>query len=273
MLAALNFESARQFFPPAWNGQKGAFLPVPSDSPSQMNGVPGWDHRFGNFYGWQVFILPFLEQNSLYQQIDLTRGWSQGDLGLGNGTAPSTQEIPAYRCPSDVAEGGHTRYSGSSGELNARTSYIMSIGSASFEDRQSQLLPELWGVGWEDSKTTFANMSDGSSNTLFIGERDNEELLTDSGAVDLHGAIWIGRQGWKRYVMAGEGPENATDVENAPNAKGSRRAFNIAASFHPGGATVALGDGSVRFISDDISLQVFRNLNAMADGAVVGEIR
>ncbi len=83
----------------------------------------------------------------------------------------------------------------------------------------------------------------------------------------------MGRQGWKRWCVAGEGPESATDFENAPNADGDRRAFNIASSLHPGGATCALGDGSVRFISDNISLEVFRNLNAMADGQVVGEIR
>ena len=266
MLAMLNFESTRQFFPPAWNGLNGDFLPVPS-------GRNQWEHRFGNMYGWQAFILPFIEQNALDDQIDFTRGWSQTDVGLGSGVAPSTNEIPGYRCPSDVSDDGHTRYSGSSGGFNGRSSYVISIGSASFEDREAGQLEQLWGVGWQDSKTTFATMSDGSSNTLFIGERDNEEVFTDSGALDFHGAIWIGRQGWKRFTVAGEGPESATDVENAPNADGGRRAFNIAASLHPGGANVAFGDGSVRYISDNISLQVFSNLNAMADGQVTAEIR
>ena len=273
MLAAHNFESARQFFPPGWNGQKGDFLPVPGDSPRMMNGELSWDHRFGNFYGWQAFILPFMEQKSLSEQIDFDRGWSQSDTGLGNGVAPSTLVVPGFRCPSDVEDEGHTRYSGTSGLPNARSSYIISIGSASFEDRAALRLQELWGVGWEDSKTTFSSMSDGSSNTLFIGERDNVERFTSSGDLDLHGAIWIGRQGWKRYVNSGEGPENATDIANAPNADGDRRPLNIAASLHPGGATIALGDASVRFISDNVSLQVFSNLNAMADGEVVGEFR
>lgn len=273
MLAAHNFESARQFFPPGWNGQKGDFLPVPANSTRMMNGAPSWDHRFGNFYGWQVFIMPFMEQSSLFEQFDFDRGWAQNDTALGGGVAPSTRVIPNFRCPSDVDDERHTRYSGNSGLDNARSSYIISIGSASWEDRRDGLLQELWGVGWEDSNTTFSNMSDGSSNTLFIGERDNVERFTDSGAVDLHGAIWVGRQGWQRYATSGEGPENATDIANAPNADSDRRPFNIAASLHPGGAVVAIGDGSVRFISDNIGLQVFSNLNAMADGQVVSDFR
>ncbi len=95
MLAMHNFESARQFFPPAWNGMKGEFLAVPSDSTRMMNGQPIWNHRFGNFYGWQVFILPFIEQNALYDQIDLTRGWSQTDRGLGGAQHHQPARFPA----------------------------------------------------------------------------------------------------------------------------------------------------------------------------------
>lgn len=266
MLAMLNFESTRQFFPPAWNGLEGDFLPVPADRDT-------WEHRFGNFYGWQAFILPFIEQNAISDQLDFSRGWSQTDSGLGGGTAPSTQAIANYRCPSDILDDGHTRYSGSAGGFNARSSYILSIGAASFEDRQAGNFEELWGVGWEDSQPTFASMADGSSNVLFIGERDNVEIRLENGDLDFHGAIWIGRQGWKRFTVAGEGPDSATDFENAPNADGDRRAFNIAASLHPGGATVAFGDGSVHFLSDNISLDVFKNVCAMSDGAVTGEFR
>jgi len=149
----------------------------------------------------------------------------------------------------------------------------MSIGAVSFEDRQAGNFKERWGVGWQDSKTTFSTMADGPSNVLFNGERDNFEILQDNGSVDFHGAIWIGRQGWKRWTVSGEGPDSATDFQNAPNADGDRRPFNIAASLHPGGATVGLGDGSVHFLSDNVSLEVMANLCSMADGALTGEFR
>ena len=116
-------------------------------------------------------------------------------------------------------------------------------------------------------------MADGSSNVLFIGERDNVEILRDNGQPDFHGAIWIGRQSWKRFTTSGEGPDSATDFENAPNADGERRAHTVASSLHPGGATIAFGDGSVHFLSDNVSLDVFKNICAMSDGAVTGEFR
>ena len=264
MLAMLNFESSRTFFPPAWNGL-GSVAGYGNDSDEFLN---PWQQRFGNFLGWQAFILPFVEENNLYGELNLGRGWSQGDFNpaLG-GIAPSSVDVAAYRCPSDTNLGeGHPRYSGSVGEPNARSSYVISIGSVPFGVRQAGVEETEWyGIGWQDSETTFGTVSDGSSNVLFIGERSNLERSRD------HGALWIGRQGWKRQVVSGRGPSDDTDFVNAPN--GDNRGWNIASSMHIGGANVALGDGSVHFLSDNVSLEVFRRLCAKADGVVTGDFR
>ena len=44
-----------------------------------------------------------------------------------------------------------------------------------------------------------------------------------------------------------------------------------ARSAHPGGVQILLGDGSVRFISDNISLITWQSLGDRADGSVVGD--
>lgn len=264
MLAILNFESAHMRFPPGWNGQ-GSVNGYGNDSDEYLS---PWQQRFGNFLGWQAFILPFTEQDNLHNILDFTRGWSQTDVNPDTGFAPSTKAVPGYRCPSDNStQEGHTKYSGPNGELNARSSYVICIGSTSFGDRNNGNLRELWGVGWQDSETKFSTMSDGSSNILFIGERDN---LKENGGGD-HGALWIGRQGWRRQAVSGRGPGSATNFGNAPN--GGNIGWNIAASLHPGGATIALGDGSVHFLSDNVSLDVMRKMCAMADGEVTGTFR
>ena len=95
----------------------------------------------------------------------------------------------------------------------------------------------------------------------------SEMCIRDSGSGD-HGAIWIGRQLWRRQAVAGRGPGSATDVGNAPN--GSNVGWNVAASLHSGGANIALGDGSSHFLSDNVSLSVMQRLCAMADGQVTG---
>lgn len=264
MLAMHNFESAREHFPSAWNG----FGDVTGYNNDTGEALSPWQQRFGNFFGWQAFILPQLEQQNLYDALDLSRGWSQTDVDPELGFAPSTQPVPGYRCPSDAAEDErHTKYSGNNGERNARSSYVMCIGSLSFGDRRDGNLQEFWGVGWQDSKTTFGTMSDGSSNVIFIGERDNVKTSSNGD----HGAIWIGRQLWRRHAVAGEGPSSATDFGNAPN--GTNVGLNIASSQHTGGANIGLGDASVHFLSDNVSLDVMRRLCAAADGEVTGTFR
>jgi len=257
MLAILNYESSREFFPPAFNGSDGDFLDP-------------WQNRFGNFFGWQTFILPFMELGNFHSDIDLAIGWSQTDVTAGSdGIAISTREIPNYRCPSDIIDEGHTKYSGGNGEMNGRSSYVMCLGSLSFVQRRDEIpeFRDLWGVGWKDAKTTFSSMNDGSSNVLFLGERDNMKM---NGGGD-HGALWIGLQLNRERAVVGRGPGSATDFVNAPN--GDNIGWNVAASLHPGGAVIAMGDGAVNFLSDNVSLEVMGNLCSIADGAVTGEIR
>ena len=110
-------------------------------------------------------------------------------------------------------------------------------------------------------KTTFQMMSDGSSNTIVIGERKNERI---SGA---YGALWTGRQGALDHVTAGNGPAGPTDVGDLVN--GENFATNVATSLHVGGAVLGRGDGSTAFISDNIGIDVFQDLCGMRDGRVV----
>ena len=262
MLALLNYENSRQFFPAGWNGE-GSVEGYGNDSKEFLS---PWEERFGNFFGWQAFILPYVEQDNVYKELRLDRGWSETDISPETGVAVSSRRIPAYVCPSDDTDDGHSIYSGPDGDLNGRSSYVINVGSLGFGERPDGLLKAFWGVGWQDSKTTFANMIDGSSNTLFIGERDN--VRNREGE---HGAIWIGRQNWRRHAVSGRGPGSATDFDNGPN--GDNIGFNIAASMHPSGATIGLGDGSVHFLSDNVSLEVMKGVCSISDGAVTGSLR
>ena len=264
MLAMMNFENSRQFFPPAWNGD-GSVDGFGNDSDEFLR---PFEENFNNFFGWQAFLLPFVEQQNVFDELMLEASWTQGQIDPATGLAVSSRLIPAYACPSDITDdGGHIKYSGENGDLNGRSSYIMSMGALSFGARRNGNEQELWGVGWQDVKTTFQGMRDGSSNTLFISERDNVKM----NAAGDHGAIWIGVQSGRERTVVGRGPGNATDSGNAPN--GSNIGWNVAASLHPGGANIGLGDGSVHFLSDNVSLEVMRSLCAVADGAVTGAFR
>ena len=66
--------------------------------------------------------------------------------------------------------------------------------------------------------------------------------------------------------MLGRGPNGATNFANAPN--GSNIGWNVAASLHPSGANVGIGDGSCRFVTDNVDLVMFGRMCSKADGEV-----
>ncbi len=252
-----NFESSNEHFPPAWNGN-GSVAGYNNDNDEYLQPWTQRPNNGGNFYGWSFFILPYLEQNTLYDQFDTTRNWSQVD-------GWSVKDVVEYQCPSDSGPDlqGNSSYSGNNGLNQGKLNYPACIGSLSYGDRNNGLLRSEWGVVWQDSRTTYGLIKDGASNTIFTGERDSLK----ANSAGRRGAIWIGRQNSQRQSCTGRGPGNATNTANAPN--GSNIGWNIIASLHPNGGTTGLCDGSTHFISDNIDLEILRRLSAFGDGDVI----
>jgi len=108
-----------------------------------------------------------------------------------------------------------------------------------------------------------ANLTDGTSNTLLVGEkRLNRNLLGRWQEDDNEG--YAG--GWDEDTMRRTDLPPAVDY-NAVSGDGEEK-FG---SSHPGGFNSALADGSVRTISYSIDANVFRNLGNIQDAQVVGE--
>lgn len=105
--------------------------------------------------GW-VFLLPHIEQQNLYDQYDFGSDWkSATNLPL------ASVKVETFLCPSNnsaIAQNG-----GIDGEP---IDYVMSKGALAYLHDQNLIS----GVFDVNSKTTFADISDGSSNTLLMGE-------------------------------------------------------------------------------------------------------
>jgi prepilin-type N-terminal cleavage/methylation domain-containing protein/prepilin-type processing-associated H-X9-DG protein len=219
---------------------------------------PGW--------GWGAIILPFVEQQPLYNTLGVSnkRFWPLTAKDPFNADPPTPdmqRALPIYRCPSDTGP-----------DLNpARKNYAMSnyravAGPTTYPFFQSNF--DMGGVMFQNSKVTFGQITDGTSNTLLIGECKYNAVLAADGTV-LSGqkaAIWAGMTGLLNGSIYISDVMWWVDQDTAQVNGTAPQAF---CSFHPGGANFAFCDGSVRFFFSDTDPNIVHWLAGRNDGKIV----
>ncbi len=192
-------------------------------------GPPGTTEN-ANCWGWGYAMLPFIEQAPLYQSLPWNYGW------FGPNTAPAApsvlrQPLSGYVCPSDSGDPLNASYFGS----YARASYVCNEGVI------------RWPTSTTTPSTSMADVRDGTSNTLLVGERAyvNQGLPFRS-----RGSIWMGRHANTNAANLGRAawPPNTSEYNDTPDTC-KRHSFT---SLHPGGALFVFVDGSTHFISETI---------------------
>jgi prepilin-type N-terminal cleavage/methylation domain-containing protein/prepilin-type processing-associated H-X9-DG protein len=200
-------------------------------------------------FGWGSLVLPFMEQSSLGDQMNVTRSnltaVLTADLALAK---PHTQTVlSSYRCPSDVAE-----------DLNNNrplTEFFVGweMGTSNYVGNggwgvaaQNALTQDARGIYGANKSYKMRDVTDGTSNTMAISERDGRDCQAGSWP-----GIELGATG-----SAVEGPSGVTAVAhfcdvriNDPDPILCDRGVS---SFHPGGANCLFTDGSVHFLSETI---------------------
>jgi type II secretory pathway pseudopilin PulG len=133
---------------------------------------PGWVRQTDNAanWSWMVYLLPMLEQGNLYAQLEVGDPLSLGQAleGVNNVRLMQTP-VPGFRCPSDTApdlNDKHPLQSESGNHLPVAISNF--VGAAGGLDWN---FGEVTGTFGMNTSVAIKDITDGTSNTLVVGER------------------------------------------------------------------------------------------------------
>jgi prepilin-type N-terminal cleavage/methylation domain-containing protein/prepilin-type processing-associated H-X9-DG protein len=269
-VAAYNYESINYSFPPGIN--------IPTVSQYNVSGaLTGFAaSKFGpaptgnQFYSWAEALFPHLEQDTLYNTLILGQN-QYANLAINSTAAPGAQPVRTLLCPSDslplqgVVQGYNSYYFG-----------MISYGGIAGTVSTFWTNSTRDGIFYVNSQTRTASITDGTSNTLFFAERyhrdPNWNFAAGKGSLDLNtygGWVWTNVNAMEDLTLGTEVPINWMIPANQTGFGVTDPRLNAIGSGHTGGANACFGDGSTRFLTNALSLQVLQALGTRNGGEVV----
>lgn len=266
-----------------------------------------WDASPG--WGWSAMLLPFLDQAPLYNQINI----NEACFAAVNQTQVRTK-LPVFLCPSSSGPDDEFTVLDSAGAplsirgrnaILGRSHYVASHGQESCwgecgSSTSGEIFTDIYagttktvqingdasqvadGPFYRNSDTRFRDITDGTTNTIFLGEHSSK----------LSEKTWVGVVPGAFTHPQFTSPENGSDAAatlTLIHAGPSGGELDITGfpiihsvnfptyhvgqmySEHTGGGQIMMGDGSVRFVSENIHLLTWAELSSIGEGESVGE--
>jgi prepilin-type N-terminal cleavage/methylation domain-containing protein len=303
-LALHNYHDAHSVFPAGYysygtsdgSGPSSAFI-----DPDTWDAAPGW--------GWTVMLLPYMDQGPMYNQLEIDAAcFSSANLSLVR------TKLPGLLCPSSSGPedpftvrdaAGDPLSIGGSQVVLGRSNYVASHGQESCwgecgASTTGEIFTNIYtsetktvtingdaskvadGPFFRNSRTRLRDVTDGASNTIFLGEHSSK----------------LSEKAWAGVVPGAFTHPAFTTPENGPDAAATLTlvhggpsggelditgfpiihpvnfpTYHVGQMYseHAGGGHVCLGDGSVRFVSENIDLFTWAELSSMGEGEVIGE--
>jgi len=248
----------------------------------------------GAYHLWAAFILPYIEQQSLFNQIDFKSG---GGWNGSTGNLYGYNIVRIYLCPSSIRAPtmnyGAAAPGGASYDPLAILEYLSIMGSDGARQFTSPAIAATYpdsgwgsqsvlGCMYENSKTKLTDITDGTSNTMMVGEFSGVTKCQKTNDFQGGGDDVVT---WDGYANAGGlyvhrsivyPPNSAVfynttlQITGCPATTGKITSAALK-SMHPGGINILLADGSVRSILDSINLDTYKNLADRRDQQTLGD--
>jgi prepilin-type N-terminal cleavage/methylation domain-containing protein/prepilin-type processing-associated H-X9-DG protein len=269
----------------------------------------------GNGQGvcWSYYLLPFIEQENAFRLVTHnleSANWASGNgsiLGNPNGTPTernifvTNQIIPTYRCPASTAPQRIWDASTDWWYVHDRVpvNYLANCSGRLISDAPAEggtqnsaqwyaFWSSLDGMFMIDNPQRMSSVTDGLSNTVFVGEAEPAPIGTAipmgqrEDPLNRH-PIYCQKDHWHTGGDDGDVSRDLSEylgstgvginlgIPNPPPIGGPAwDAYEIGySSRHTGGINVLFGDGSVRFINQNINAATWSALGTRAGGEVV----
>jgi prepilin-type N-terminal cleavage/methylation domain-containing protein/prepilin-type processing-associated H-X9-DG protein len=283
-LALHNYHDVYKHFPPGYLDRN----TDPNSTPDNDQG-PGW--------GWASFLLPFLEQQNLFKQINFNQ-----TVGTGSNVAICQQQLAIFQCPSDpyqqtfpvydstfstpVAWLAHGNYVGCNGwEECFNGAGGNPQGGAGTDGQSGPYGPAGVGPFYRNSQIRIAAVTDGLSCTLFVGERSGDHSPSTWTGAYPGGRCpaWMAVQPPSPYSPPPGLPYDYADFGEALVLAHGNATHLPSADFPifdpdtfysrhtPQGANFLFGDGSVHFLTSSINPATFQALCTIAGGEAAND--
>ena len=271
-LAAHNYEDTFKRLMAGSTGPMNGKQSFPAGWADPQRGCCPWGH-----FSWAAIILPYMEQQNLYNSINFNQpAWAEsimehnggnqaltaiidrGPTGGAANRAASLNVPKSYICPSVPRVT----------KVKEHKDYAINGGTGRCCPERNPLQAEMNGIGFAVNGVRLAEVTDGTSNTFLFLEQshygNHSWLAAKTGANHF---IWV-HHASQGYVNPQFGDGSLTAPPMPPN--DTQWNTRSAKGHHPTGVQAAMVDGSVVWVSNHISMLIYRSTYTRGEGEPEG---